>query len=111
MRCFVTFRLKPGVSPEEYEEWFRTVNVPAIKKMSTVGEYRVWRIVGTAEGEAPFQILEEMEISDRESFDAELEAVPEVVAMLEQWYARVEDPVIVYADEVAQTAEEVAQTT
>jgi len=103
MKCFVTFRLRPEISAEEYEQWFRTVNVPAIKKMTTVGRYRVWRVSGAAEGEPPFQILEEMEIPDRKSFDEELERVPEVVAMLEQWYARVTDEVIVYADEVAQS--------
>ena len=103
MKCFVTFRLRPEITPEDYEEWFRTVNVPAIKKMTTVGEYRVWRVAGAAEGEAPFQILEEMEIPDRKSFEEELDRVPEVVAMLEQWYARVTDEVIVYADEVAQS--------
>ena len=100
----MTFRLRPGVSLDEYEEWFRSVNVPAIKKMTTVGHYQVWRIAGASEGGAPFQILEEMEITDRTSFDEELEGVPEVVAMLEQWYARVTDEVIVYGEEVAQTA-------
>jgi hypothetical protein len=103
MKCFVTFRLRPEVSHDAYEAWFREVNVPAIKKMKTVGRYDVWRILAAAEGEAPFQILEEMEITDRASFESELETVPEVVAMLEGWYERVVDPVIVYAGEVAQT--------
>ena len=102
MRCFVTFRLRPEVSFEAYESWFREVNVPAIRKMTTVGQYQVWRVGGAAEGDAPFEVLEEMEITNRASFEQELESVPEVVAMLEQWYARVADPVIVYAEEVGQ---------
>ena len=52
------------------------------------------------EGEPTFEFLEEMELADRGAFEQEIEAVPEMTAMLESWYARVADQVIVYAKEV-----------
>ena len=100
MKCFVTFRLKPGLSNGQYEEWFRTENVPAVRKMASISSYRVWRTVGAMEGEPPFDYLEEMEFDDRAAFDAEVEGLPEMAAMLEGWYARVADQAVVYAVEV-----------
>jgi hypothetical protein len=102
MKCFVTFRLRPGITPEEYEKWFRETNVPAVRKMKSIESYRVWRVVDAMEGEPTFEVLEEMEIEDRAAFDREVEELPEMAAMLEGWYERVTDQVILYAEEIAQ---------
>lgn len=102
MKCFVTFRLKPGLTAEQYEEWFRRENVPAVRKMTSISSYRVWRAVDTMEGEAPFDFIEEMEFADRAAFDGEVEALPEMAAMLGGWYERVAGQAIVYAVEVPQ---------
>ena len=69
MKCFVTFRLKRGVTRQEYEEWFRRENVPAVRKMSTIKSYRAWHVVGEMEGSPP-DFVEEMEIDDRGAFEA-----------------------------------------
>jgi hypothetical protein len=105
VKCFVTFRLKPGVTHEQYDDWFRRENVPAVRTMTSISSYRVWRAVDTMEGEAPYDIIEEMEFSDRAAFDGEVESLPEMAAMLEGWYARVTDQAIVYAVEVPQEQE------
>ena len=102
MKCFVTFRLRPGVTPEEYEQWFRETNVPAVRKMKSIETYRVWRVVDAMEGEPTFEVLEEMEIEDRAAFDREVAELPEMAAMLEGWYERVADQVILYAEEIPQ---------
>jgi len=102
VKCFVLFRLKPGVTPEQYEQWFREVNVPAALTVKTSRNYRVWRVCGVMEGEPSFEYLEEMEIDDRAAFEAEIESSEAMGTMLEQWYERIADQVIVFADEVAQ---------
>ena len=102
MKCFVTFRLRPGVTPEQYEEGFRVHNVPAVRKMASISSYRVWRAVDAMEGEPPYDYIEEMEFDDRAAFDAEVERLPEMAAMLEGWYARVANEAVVYAVEVHQ---------
>lgn len=102
MKCFVTFRLRPGVRPEEYDEWFRRTNVPAVRKMKSIKSYRVWRAVHAVDGEPTFEVLEEMEIADRAAFERELEELPEMAAMLEGWYSRVTDQVVLFAEEIAQ---------
>jgi hypothetical protein len=102
VKCLVTFRLKPEVTPEQYEEWFRAENVPAVRKTQSIQSYRVWRIVGVLDGAPTFDYLEEMEIEDRGGFERELEELPEMAAMLEGWYGRVADQVVVYGEEVRQ---------
>jgi hypothetical protein len=102
VKCLVTFRLKPEVTAEQYEEWFRAENVPAVRKMQSILSYRVWRIVGAMEGTPTFDYLEEMEIEDRGAFEREVEELPEMAAMLEGWYSRVADQVVVYGEEVRQ---------
>jgi hypothetical protein len=102
VKCFVTFRLKPGVTPEQYEAWFRTVNVPAVARMQSLSSYRVWRTTGAAEGEPPYEYLEEMEFDSQEEFDREIEQLPAMAAMLEGWLERVGENAIVYAAEVSQ---------
>jgi hypothetical protein len=102
MKCFVLFRLKPGVTPEQYDEWFREVNVPANDTLTTTRNYRVWRVSGVMEGEPTFEYLEEMELDDRAAFESDIEASPAMAQMLEDWSARVADQVIVFAEEVAQ---------
>lgn len=104
MKCFVTFRLKPGVTPEQYEEWFRTGNVPAVRTMRSLSSYRVWRAESAMEGEPPYDYIEEMEFDDRAAFDQEVETLPEMAAMLEGWLERVAENAIVYAVEVPQEA-------
>jgi hypothetical protein len=102
VKCFVTFRLKPEVTPEQYEEWFRAENVPAVRKMQSIRSYRVWSVVGAMEGSPTFDYLEEMEIDDRGEFEREVEEVPEMAAMLDGWYSRVADQVVLYGAEVRQ---------
>lgn len=102
MKCFVLFRLKPGVTAEQYEAWFRETNVPAVRRLRTISSYRVWRLASVMEGEAPFEYLEEMELDDQAAFEDEVGAVPEMARMLEGWYVQVADQAIVFANEVAQ---------
>jgi hypothetical protein len=102
VKCFVLFRLKPGVTPEQYEQWFREVNVPAASSLTTSRNYRVWRVSSAMEGAPSFEYLEEMEIDDQAAFEAELESSEAMTAMLGDWYARIADQVIVFAGEVAQ---------
>lgn len=101
MKCFVTFRLKPGVTVEEYLDWFRRENVPAVRKMTSIKSYRVWRVTSAAEGEPP-EFLEEMEIDDQAHFEQELRELSEVGSMLKAWHARVADQVVFYGEEVDQ---------
>jgi len=102
VKCFVTFRLKPDVTVDQYLDWFRRENVPAVRKMKSIKSYRVWRVTSAMEG-APPDFLEEMEIDDQKHFEREVEQLPEMVAMLDGWYSRVADQIVFYGEEVDQS--------
>ncbi len=104
MICLVGFRLRPGLPPDEYEEWFRREAVPAVQAMTSVQSYRVLRVANVLEGEPSFEFLELLEVADQALFERELEEVPEVKRMLEQWSERVTDPLLAYAQDVPQHA-------
>lgn len=87
----------------EYEDWFKRVNVPAINKMASVSGYHVWRIGGALGEASPYDVIEEMEVSDKDAFEAELESVPEVKAMLGEWSERVVDAIVVYGESLPQS--------
>ena len=100
MKCFVTFRLKPGVTVDEYLDWFRRENVPAVEQgcldqdiPRLAGHPLRWRAIHRSS-------LEEMEIDDKSHFERELEEVPEMAAMLGGWYCRIAEQVVFYGDEV-----------
>ena len=72
--------------------------------MRSLSSYRVWRATGAAEGEPPYDYVEEMEFDSQEQFDREVEELPAMAAMLEAWHELVREHAIVYAVEVAQVA-------
>jgi hypothetical protein len=102
VKVFVTFRLKPDVTVDQYLDWFRRENVPAVRKMKSITSYRVWRVTSAMEGSPP-DFLEEMEIDDQQHFEQEVEQLPEMAAMLDGWYSRVADQVVFYGEEVDQS--------
>ena len=84
VEILVLFRLKPGVTPADYEDDFAPRRTGHARR--SISSYRVWRVAGVMEGEPTFEFLEEMELADRGAFEQEIEAVPEMAAMLESWY-------------------------
>ena len=77
-------------------------NVPGrTDALRTISSYRVWRVSGVMEGEPTFEYLEEMELArPRERSSRRSRRCRRWRAMLEAWYARVADQVIVFAEEV-----------
>jgi hypothetical protein len=102
VKCFVTFRLKPGVTMEDYERWFRTENLAAVGTMTAIRNYRVWRRESVYEGEPAWDVIEEMEVLDRDACEREFSGLPEMLAMQETWREMVADQVVVFTEEIAQ---------
>ena len=103
VKCFVLFRLKPGVTPEQYED--------VVPRGQRAGRpRRCGRSRATASGgsRASWRASRRSSTSRRWSSPsgprsrARSRRSPEMAAMLEDWYARVADQVIVFAEEVAQ---------
>ena len=71
---YVLAKLKPGVSPEEYERFEREVDYVVAERLKTVVSYRTHRITATDARLAggPWDYIERIEITDRAAYDTEL---------------------------------------
>jgi REDY-like protein HapK len=73
---YVLAKLKPGVSPEEYERFEREVDYVVAGRLKTIVSYRTHRITATDARLAggAWDYIERIEITDRAAYDKELAA-------------------------------------
>lgn len=66
----LTYRLKDGVTPADFEQWVKTVDQPAMRGLSRVTRFDTYRVTGLLMGEgAPScAYVEVFEISDLAGF-------------------------------------------
>jgi hypothetical protein len=71
---YVLAKLKPGVSPEEYERFEREVDYVVAGRLKTIVSYRTHRITATDARLAggPWDYIERIEITDRAAYEREL---------------------------------------
>jgi hypothetical protein len=84
MRIFALFNLKPGVSPAAYAEWAKTVDLPTVNALPSIGGFRVFRSTGLLGSDAtpPYQYIEVLDVNDMDQFgqDVSSAAMQEVAA-------------------------------
>ena len=85
---YVLAKLKPGVSPEEYERFEREVDYVVAGRLTTVVSYRTHRITATDARLAggPWDYIERIEITDRAAYDEELAAAGK--DLIDELYAK-----------------------
>lgn len=103
IKCFVTFRLQPGVTAEAFEQWFRTENVAAVAHMTVIEDYRLWRRERVHEGTPVWEFIEEMAVLDLEACQREFDELPAMREMQDAWRAMVADQAVVFVTEVAKS--------
>jgi hypothetical protein len=70
-------RLRPGVDADAYEEWVRTVDYAAARRIPSILSYRVYRINGPCLGDmTPYDYVEVVEITDLEDYRRDIETHP-----------------------------------
>jgi hypothetical protein len=83
MRILVLFNLKPGVTPSDYETWARTRDMPGVRALSSVADFRVLRVTGLlGGGQAPYAYAETIDVRGLEPFLADVasDAVQSIAA-------------------------------
>lgn len=71
-KVFVSYKLKPGITPDQYAAWSREVDQRITPGQKGVIRFEVYRIEGADKGEPFCQIVEDIEV---ESFEAFTETV------------------------------------
>lgn len=84
MRIFALFNLKPGVEREAYEQWARSVDIPTVNALGSIGGFRVFQATGLlgSEARAPYDYIEVIDVADMDQFgrDVASEAMQAVAA-------------------------------
>ena len=85
---FVLAKLKPGVSPEDYERFEREVDYVVAAKLKTIVSYRTHRITeaGARLQGGPWDYIERIEVTDRKAYEEEL--AHEGEALIGELYAK-----------------------
>lgn len=71
---FVLVKLKPGVSPEDYERFIRSIDYPVVPSLNTIVDYRTNRIRAEDKDAAsfPWDYMERIVVTDIAAYQQEL---------------------------------------
>lgn len=101
MRILVLFNLKPGVDPAAYEQWARTADIPGVRALGSVTDFRVHRVTGLlgSDTASPYAYAETIDIEGMEPFLADVasEAVQKVAA---QFQAFADSPLFLLTEDL-----------
>ncbi|MBM3443122.1 MAG: REDY-like protein HapK [Bacteroidetes bacterium] len=77
----VLYNLQPGVSWEDYEQWAKEKDIPTVRSLPSVAEFRVLRMGNLlgSDTPSPYRYCEIIEVKDMDAFfsDVSTEAVQE----------------------------------
>jgi hypothetical protein len=69
----VLFNLKPGVTPESYEAWARSTDLPIVRGLKSIGSFDVYKSKGLLRGgDSPYQYVEMIGVADMDAFGADV---------------------------------------
>ena len=99
---FILYTLKEGVSPEQFEEWVRVTDQPAMRSLARVQSFRTYRAERLLMGEgAPgIAYIEAFAIPDLDGFTHEDMAGETVQAVMGEFMGFVEAPQFIIVSEV-----------
>jgi hypothetical protein len=100
---FVSYRLKPGVTREQYETWSRSTDVPALRSVARVKSIAVYRIEEKllAEGTPTYQYIELLDVPDLPGFMAKDIPRPVMSDILAQFAGLTDNVEIVSATQLS----------
>ena len=70
----VLFNLKDNKAREAYEQWAQTTDVPTVKNLESVADFRVYRLQGLMGNEdtPPYQYCEVIDVNDMAKLGEEI---------------------------------------
>jgi hypothetical protein len=101
MRIIVLFNLKPGVSVEDYERWARESDIPGVRALKSVADYRIHRATGVlGSDEKPrYAYIEVIDIDDMALFGEEASG-PDVQRLAADMRNYAEDPHFILTEDL-----------
>ncbi|RYD61879.1 MAG: REDY-like protein HapK [Sphingomonadales bacterium] len=101
-KIILTYRLKPGVAPEAFEDWERGTDYPAMRGLTRVASYTNNRVTGLlmGEGEPDMDYIEIFDVPDLDGFAGQDMPGAVVQGIMGEFMGQVEDVKFLLADEI-----------
>ena len=101
MRIIVLFNLRQDADPDAYEAWARSTDIPGVRAMGSVEDFRVYKatgLFGTADA-PPYAYAEIIDIKGMDPFveDVSTEQAQRVAG---EFQAFAEDPIFLLTEEL-----------
>jgi hypothetical protein len=98
----ISYRLKQGVSPADFEHWVRTVDQPTLRGFARVKAFDTFRVerLLMGEGEPSVGYVELFHIPDLDGFMAEEMAGAKMQAIMAQFSGFAEAPEFMVAEKL-----------
>jgi len=83
-KVFVMYRLKPGVSIEEYKKWSVSLDQKVTPFQLGVHRFEVYEIKGAEKEESPYMIVEDIDVDSWEAWQKVVEG-DEMKEVIKTW--------------------------
>lgn len=98
----VLFNLKEGQSVEDYEQFARDEDVPGVKELQSIDDFKVFKsdsLLFSDDG-PPYQYFEMIDVNDMEQFgqDVQAEAIQQIAA---KFQGMVDNPIFILTEQIA----------
>lgn len=98
----VLFNLKDESARKAYEQWANTTDVPTVKGLSSIDEFKVYRLNGMmgSDDTPPYQYCEVIDINDMEKLGGEL-ATPLMERVAGEFQGFADNPLFILSEQIA----------
>lgn len=101
MRIVVLFNLRPEVTPDAYEAWARSTDIPAVRSLGSVTRFDVLRATGLlgSDGTPPFAYVELIDVGDDAGFGADV-GTPQMQRIAGEFRKYADDPLFILLQDI-----------
>ena len=98
----ITYRLLPGVTPADFEDWVAKVDQPTMRGIERVKSFDTYRITGPlmGDGEPSIQYVEVFDVPDIAGFTGKDMAGPAVQSVIGQFMGFADSPEFMLAEKL-----------
>ena len=99
----VLFNLRPGVTEADYEAFARDLDVPTVKGLRSVSEFRVFRLDGVmgTENAAPYRYVEVIDFESMDALGADMGATPAMAEIQAKFGELADNPIFMLGGNIA----------
>jgi hypothetical protein len=98
----VLFNLKPSVSPERYEAWARSTDLPIVRGLPAVQGFDVHRATGMLSGspDVPYRYVEILRVASVEALRTNIAATPAMAEVARQFREFADSPQFIVTEAI-----------